>query len=302
MPLPLVSIIIATYNRSNIIGYVIQSVLNQSIQDWELLVVGDACTDDTAAVVAAVGDARVRYLELAQNVGEQSGPNNAGLAAANGTYLAFLNHDDFWFPDHLATALALFDRQPDTDFSTPLQAIINPDCSVFLLGLFEHNSYRPNYFVPASGWVFHRRVLLAVPTWRSYRDLWLFPSHDYLRRVFRAGLTIRSTNHLTCVGVPSSFRKNSYRDRQHDEHAHYANQLTSNTNWRTDLLTSALMNNELQLSNPAILWQLLKNIIKRPFVQRNLVPMEWWLMLLHLRKGESLRRLRQLRGLHTLPH
>jgi glycosyltransferase involved in cell wall biosynthesis len=73
---PLVSIITATYNRSNILPYTIASVLRSTFEDWELLVVGDACTDDTEQVVSAFNDPRIRFFNLAQNVGEQSGPNN----------------------------------------------------------------------------------------------------------------------------------------------------------------------------------------------------------------------------------
>ncbi len=93
---PLVSIITATYNRSNVLCYAIDSVLRQTVTDWELLVIGDACTDDTEQIVAAIGDPRVRFFNLEKNVGEQSGPNNAGVRLAHGKSLAFLNHDDLW--------------------------------------------------------------------------------------------------------------------------------------------------------------------------------------------------------------
>lgn len=69
--------------------YAIQSVLWQTRADWELIVVGDACTDDTAEVVASFGDRRIQFLNLEHNVGEQSGPNNAGLRRARGRYVAY---------------------------------------------------------------------------------------------------------------------------------------------------------------------------------------------------------------------
>ena len=59
---PLVSIITATYNRSNVLGYTLRSVQRSTVADWEHLVIGDACTDDTARVVAGLGDPRVRFL------------------------------------------------------------------------------------------------------------------------------------------------------------------------------------------------------------------------------------------------
>src|SRR5690606_6891018 len=93
-PHPLASGVMATYNRSNLLPYVIETVRRQRWPHWELLIVGDGCTADTAEVIARLADPRVRFCNLEQPVGEQSGPNNAGCAAARGDYIAFLNHDD----------------------------------------------------------------------------------------------------------------------------------------------------------------------------------------------------------------
>ena len=76
-PDPLVTVVMATFNRSNIIRYAIESVRRQTCVDWELLVVGDACTDDTAGVVGAFEDPRIRFWNLSRRCGDQSGPTNA---------------------------------------------------------------------------------------------------------------------------------------------------------------------------------------------------------------------------------
>src|SRR5512144_55474 len=102
---PAVSVVVATFDRSNILPFTLDSVLRQTERDFELLVVGDGCTDDTADVVARIGDPRVRFVDLQPRVGDQSGPTNAALALARGRFVALLNHDDFWFPDHLERAL-----------------------------------------------------------------------------------------------------------------------------------------------------------------------------------------------------
>lgn len=81
---PLVSVIVATYERSNVLRLTIECVLRSSFADWELLVIGDACTDDSSEVVASFCDPRISFTNLARNVGEQSGPNNAGCAMARG--------------------------------------------------------------------------------------------------------------------------------------------------------------------------------------------------------------------------
>ncbi|MEA3032945.1 MAG: hypothetical protein QOH86_961, partial [Sphingomonadales bacterium] len=76
---PRVSIVLATYNWSAVLPFSIGSALDQSFGDFELIVVGDGCTDDSAEVVAAIGDPRVRWVNLPANCGHQSGPNNEGL-------------------------------------------------------------------------------------------------------------------------------------------------------------------------------------------------------------------------------
>src|SRR5262245_41215209 len=107
--MPAISVVTATFNRSHVLRLAIESVRRQTVSDWELIVVGDACTDDTAAVVAGFGDERIRFVNLARNHGEQSVPNNAGTELANGRYLAYLNHDDLWFSDHLETLRTALD-------------------------------------------------------------------------------------------------------------------------------------------------------------------------------------------------
>ena len=103
---PTISVITATYNRSNVLAYTIRTVLWQTIPDWELWVIGDACTDDTEAVVRSFGDPRINFFNLPKNCGEQSGPNNEGFRRSCGQYIAYLNRDDLWFPDHLERTIA----------------------------------------------------------------------------------------------------------------------------------------------------------------------------------------------------
>ena len=80
--MPLVTVILSTYNWSSVLPFSIQSVLNQTFPDFELLVVGDGCTDDSADVVAKFNDSRVRWINLPRNTGTQAGPNNEGLRQA----------------------------------------------------------------------------------------------------------------------------------------------------------------------------------------------------------------------------
>jgi glycosyltransferase involved in cell wall biosynthesis len=98
---PRVSVILPTYNRARLLPRAMRSVLNQSWRDLELIVVDDGSSDDTAAVVAAFDDSRVRYLAPAGNLGD-AGARNRGIAAARGEWLAFQDSDDEWLLHKLA--------------------------------------------------------------------------------------------------------------------------------------------------------------------------------------------------------
>src|SRR5438105_3146330 len=104
--MPRISIITATFNRSDVLRWAIESARAQTFQDYEHIVVSDAITDASAAVVEGFSDPRLRFVNLKENCGEQSGPNNTGFDLASGEFIAYLNHDDLWAPDHLALLLA----------------------------------------------------------------------------------------------------------------------------------------------------------------------------------------------------
>ena len=96
---PLFSIIIPTYNRAELIGNSISSVVDQVFQDWELIVVDDGSTDNTKQVVESFSDERIRYFFKKHE--ERSITRNTGIEQANGNYLCFLDSDDYYLADHL---------------------------------------------------------------------------------------------------------------------------------------------------------------------------------------------------------
>lgn len=108
---PLVSVILPTYNRAATLDRAVQSVLSQSYQNLELLLVDDGSTDETAAYVATLQDERLQYLQQEQNQGVAAA-RNAGIAAAKGQLIAFLDSDDAWMPDKLSRQVAQMQRAP----------------------------------------------------------------------------------------------------------------------------------------------------------------------------------------------
>jgi glycosyltransferase involved in cell wall biosynthesis len=104
---PLVSVIIPTYNRAHLIGRAIQSVLNQTFKDIEIIVVDDGSKDNTDEIVRAIDDPRVIYLKHQENRGV-SAARNTGIKAARGEFIAFQDSDDEWLPNKLEKQLAKF--------------------------------------------------------------------------------------------------------------------------------------------------------------------------------------------------
>ena len=107
---PLVSVIIPTYNRGWIVQEAIESVLAQDFADYELIVVDDGSDDNTPAILAGYGRA---ITVLHQSNSGVSPARNAGVAAASGQLIAFLDSDDLWLPRKLSTQVKFFEDHPD---------------------------------------------------------------------------------------------------------------------------------------------------------------------------------------------
>ena len=104
---PVVSVVIPSYNRAHQLGRALRSVLAQTFQDWEVIVVDDASKDNSEEVVKALHDGRIRYLRHESNRGG-SAARNTGIRAATGEYVGFLDSDDEWLPEKLAIQLEVF--------------------------------------------------------------------------------------------------------------------------------------------------------------------------------------------------
>jgi len=99
--MPFFSVIIPTYNRAKSITEAIQSVVNQTFDDFEILVIDDGSTDNTRGLVNALEqkDARIRYVY--QNNAERSAARNRGIEISKGQYICFLDSDDIYLNNHL---------------------------------------------------------------------------------------------------------------------------------------------------------------------------------------------------------
>jgi len=110
--MPLFSVIIPLYNKENYIQQTIKSVLQQTIADFELIVVNDASTDKSVEIVSQISDTRIQLIENLQNSG-LSTTRNHGISKASGKIIALLDADDVWLPTFLETIKNLHKTFPE---------------------------------------------------------------------------------------------------------------------------------------------------------------------------------------------
>ena len=110
---PLVSVITPVYNTQAFIGPTIESVMNQTYANWEMLVIDDGSTDATQERIEEyLSDSRIKYLY--QKNQERAVARNHGLRRATGKYVAFLDADDLWLPDKLKVQVKYLEARPQT--------------------------------------------------------------------------------------------------------------------------------------------------------------------------------------------
>ena len=110
--LPLVSVVIPTYNSAQYLPQTIESVLSQSWQNFEIIIVDDGSTDNTQEVVGAFNSNKIRYIRQ-ENSGGPSRPRNVGIHHARGKYISLLDSDDLMSRNKLAEAVSFLERYSD---------------------------------------------------------------------------------------------------------------------------------------------------------------------------------------------
>lgn len=303
---PTVSVIMAAYNRSNVLRYAVSSVIWQTFRDWELIVVDDASTDDTGEVVASFCDPRIRYHKLDKNIGEQSGPNNIGLAHARGRYIAYLNQDDLWFPDHLERLIECM-NETDADWVCAPAYASDGSGGLRLYGAMPGDRFSPEYgrAIFATQWMIKKTVLDKIGPWRFYRSIRITPSQELLLRAWKSGVEIRTTRCVTVLVIHSAPRAGSYSRRLDEDNRLFYEAIAANPRFRDELTMDFCLEQEKSallesLKIPPAIYRLLATGIKRIGLVFGVMPGNLSAALRLKKKGSIVDAFRENRGLPKL--
>ncbi|BAT71130.1 glycosyl transferase, group 2 [Thermosulfidibacter takaii ABI70S6] len=124
--MPLVSVVIPTYNRAQFVKRAIQSALSQDLKNIEVIVVDDGSQDNTEEVIKNIKDDRLIYIKHEANRGV-SEARNTGIKAAQGKYIAFLDSDDFWAKNKISKQLEAFEKNPEAGLCYTSVNFIDPN-------------------------------------------------------------------------------------------------------------------------------------------------------------------------------
>lgn len=207
---PLVSIIMPTYNREKTLPLAIQSVIEQTYENWELIVVDDRSTDNTRELIEGylATDQRIRYVCNTRKKGP-SGARNFGLEYAKGKYVAFLDSDDEWLQHHLIDSVKVLEneevkvcfgnryerksgklvridktKQGEKDFQEAIQVLqpkIKGKLIFFGEGFYEYNLTERFCFFHINTMVFHKDILHSLDAFRE--DLPANEDYEFIFRV-----------------------------------------------------------------------------------------------------------------------
>jgi glycosyltransferase involved in cell wall biosynthesis len=264
---PIISVITATYNWSRVLRCAIESALLQTFTDFEMIVVGDGCTDDSGEVVASFGDARLHWVNLPVNSGSQSVPNNQGATLARGEYIAYLGHDDVWYPTHLETVLRVA-RQSEADVVHSVAVMYGPPGAGVLstTGIFASGQFGRRDFGVPSAMLIRRALLSRIGPWGDPAALAYPADVEFEQRAFAAGARFAATNELTVFKFNAAWRRDSYRHRMDTEQRRMLERIRSGVDFRQTELVGVIRS---YVANKAVTTEIGRPMEPGAYARRN---------------------------------
>lgn len=252
---PAITVVIPTYNWSAALRCAIRSVLLQTEQNFEIMVVGDGCTDDSADVVASFGDRRIRWHNLDRNYGSQWAANNYAIEHAASDWIAYLGHDDIWYPTHLEAILRAA-REHDAEVVTSVMALYGPPESGVrgIAGLFASGSYSAGDFVPPSAFAHKRSIYGDGIKWQDPASVTVPMDALFMNQAAMAAKRFASTRELTSFKFNAAWRRDSYKIKSTDEQQRLLERIQSQPDFRSrefiDIMDAVVKGKFLKIEMP----------------------------------------------------
>ena len=197
--MPCVSVILPVHNRADVLPRAIESVIAQELADFELIVVDDGSTDESATLVQSFADDRIRLIRLDKNRGGNVA-RNEGIRAARSPLIAFLDSDDRYLPNKLSTVVGEFERRPRLDLLVDSFIKIQPP------GSRKAQVVRSNPVIDGRELfrtaLFTRQLWKATPAITVRREVALkAPFDETLRRLQDFDFLIRASEFANCAST-----------------------------------------------------------------------------------------------------
>jgi glycosyltransferase involved in cell wall biosynthesis len=197
---PTVSVIIPTYNSSGTLRLSLESALRQDFSDLEVWVVGDGCTDDSAAVVESFGDSRAHWINLPVNSGTPSKPRDEALRHATGRLIAYLGHDDLWFPWHLSGLVDCIDKTL-ADLVYSICVCVEPSGASAVLTMPDR-PWDQRQGISPSNWLHRRHLYDQIGPWIA--AVKLGDDRDFLARAHAADARLEFREDVSVLKFPAA--------------------------------------------------------------------------------------------------
>jgi len=208
--MPYFSVVIPTYNRAHSIANAIDSVLKQSFQDFEIIIVDDASTDHTKEIVAKIDDNRVHYFLNSKNQ-ERCVSRNIGIEKSKGEYICFLDSDDYHLPEHLEKLYVFIQSKQDKEAffftnawdETEEGVRSERNCPLVEELETEVNLYKYflRYTVNPQRWCVHRSIFEKV---KFDPEVTICEDMDTSLRIVNEGFPVYQLNERTTVYVAAA--------------------------------------------------------------------------------------------------
>jgi glycosyltransferase involved in cell wall biosynthesis len=197
--MPCVSVILPVHNRADVLPRAIESVIAQELADFELIVVDDGSTDESATLAQSFADDRIRLIRLDKNRGGNVA-RNEGIRAARSPLIAFLDSDDRYLPNKLSTVVGEFERRPRLDLLVDSFIKIQPP------GSRKAQVVRSNPVIDGRELfrtaLFTRQLWKATPAITVRREVALkAPFDETLRRLQDFDFLIRASEFANCAST-----------------------------------------------------------------------------------------------------